>query len=199
MQRLISFAPSQSSYVAVFDTLTDIEIDTNPTDDPAALKGIELDTVNPWSNGIQEFAGKLYISSIGSFASNTFIGGIETIDPSNYQTNLLVDDDDLGAKVSGIALVDSNTGYILAYNAYQDVSLVKFNPSTGDILTNPVQGYINQDLRYIETSPNLNLWLGIAHPSDAGIDRIDPATDIQIGSRISTEGLYPSQIIFTDR
>ncbi len=199
MQRLVSFEPSQSSYLAVFDVATNAEIDTNPDDAVTALKGIELESRNPFGSQISEMGGKIYISSIGSFAVDTLIGGIETVDSATYQNQLLVDDDVINAKISGMSLVDSQTGYLLAYHAYKDVSLVKFNPTTGAIINNPVVGYSNLDIRTIEASPNLNLWVAIADPANAGIDRINPSDNSKIGDRINTAGLFPSYINFTDR
>ena len=184
LQRLISVSPAEEgvdAYIAVFDIATDTEIDTNPTDDPSAPKGIKLSTRNPGKLVYREGAG-LFLQSIGdAYASSRngrtpgYTGGISKIDTDTYGLELIVDDGDSNNHpygfISNLAIVDGENGYFVGYEGWQNTSLYHFNPSTG--AATAVSGYANIDIRTIEADATGKLWIGIADPATPRIEVLD--------------------------
>ncbi|MDX1506312.1 MAG: hypothetical protein R3221_11385, partial [Spongiibacter sp.] len=184
LQRLVNYSPAEdgvSAYVAVFDTATDTEIDTNPNDEPSAPKGIELSTRNPGKLVYRDGVG-LFLQSIGdAYASSRngrtpgYTGGISKIDTETYSVELIVDDGDNDNHpygfISNLAIVDANNGYFVGYEGWMNTSLYHFNPSTG--AATAVTAYANIDMRTIEADAAGNLWIGIADSASPRIEVLD--------------------------
>lgn len=184
LQRLVNYSPAEdgvSAYVAVFDTATDTEIDTNPNDAPSVPKGIELSTRNPGKLVYRDGVG-LFLQSIGdAYASSRngrtpgYTGGISKIDTETYSVELIVDDGDNDNHpygfISNLAIVDANNGYFVGYEGWMNTSLYHFNPSTG--AATAVTAYANIDMRTIEADAAGNLWIGIADSASPRIEVLD--------------------------
>jgi hypothetical protein len=101
------------------------------------ISSITLAGQNPFGPpSVHPVTGQVFLADAGIFPGllpQTLSGGIEVIDPVTMTTlGLLVDDDDAGGNISGVAVGDT-TGYAVVVDAGGTNSLVAFNPSTGDL------------------------------------------------------------------
>lgn len=206
LQRLVNFSPAEegvSAYVAVFDTATNDEIDTNPNDDPSARKGIELSTRNPGKLVYREGAG-LYLQAIGdAYASSYngrtpgYTGGVTKIDLDDYSLELVLDDGDNDSHpygfISNLAIVDANNGYFVGYEGWQNTSLYHFNPANGE--ARPVSGYANIDIRALEADANGQLWIGISDAATPRIEILDSSEQLLNTINLTQN---PSAILFPE-
>ncbi|MBC2711808.1 MAG: hypothetical protein HGJ94_12720 [Desulfosarcina sp.] len=191
-----------TAYVALFDTATDTEIDTGVANTDG-VKGIPLPIKNP--GAIQYLAANdtIYLQGAGSLFSTppVYSGGIITIDPSNYDTALLVDDGDASShpygNISGMAIVSADKGYFIGYAGWGDNTVYGFSPTTG-----AVGGPVHADL----TGKNIagmqsgayadqNGMLWICNQTDAEVTVLDTSDDT-IDEKISTN-LNPIMVAFT--
>jgi len=193
------------AYIAIFDTANEnIEIETNS--DENTPNGITLTTVNPSTMEYLSSNNTIYVSSIGEYAKSyttpitpaVYSGGIESIDLSDYSTNLVVDDGDetdapYGQTVN-VAILNSTQGYFIGYNAFQDANIFSFNPTSGDVDETPL--LVNKDISDIEIGPMGNLW--ISNRSESGITIFDTVTNTVSHELIDTD-LLPNDIEFLSK
>ncbi len=186
-----------AAYVAVYDTTTDQEIDTGTSID---TKGILLPVTDPGKILYMPANDTLYVQAIGKYAGTLpakYDGGIVTVNPHFYLTNLLVNDGDADTHPYGniieLALVSPDKGYFVGYATWQDTSLYAFNPTTGEVNATPIAGLQNIDISDINVDASGKLWVG--RPADFGITLIDTTTD-QITEALIPTGLSPIQIEF---
>ncbi|MBD2858683.1 hypothetical protein IB286_06630 [Spongiibacter sp. KMU-158] len=183
MQRLVGYSPAEtgvSAYIAVFDTSTDQEIDTNPSDAAENLRGIELSTRNPNKFVYQSGVG-LFLQSTGdafySYAGRDpgYTGGITKIDTQTYSETMIVDDGDETSHPYGfmynLAIVNAENGYFVGYESYQNYNLYKFNPNTGAVTA--IDAYSGLNITEIATGPQSNLWIGIGDAAQPRIELFD--------------------------
>jgi hypothetical protein len=206
LDRNNGFVPSNTAYVALFDTATDTEIDTGVANSDS-VKGIALPVKNP--GAIQYLSGKdtVYVQGVGDYGSSwtgrdpEYSGGIVTIDPSTYVAELLVDDGDDSdhpyGNISGMAIVSAEKGYFIGYAGWGDNTLYGFSPSTG-----AVSGEVSGDL----TGKNIagmqsgayadqNGMLWVCDQTDAQVAILDTVDDT-IDEKIDTN-LNPIMVVFT--
>jgi hypothetical protein len=196
---------TEPAYIAIFDTTTDKEIDTNPNDDPNSLKGIYLDTSNPskfvWkqgtglflqSRGIHEADAVSYL--IGRNLSYT--GGITQIDTENYDVTTIVDDGDLSDSpygyISDLAIIDGSNGYFTGLNG-ETYNLFHFSPASGEV--SAVTNYSDLKISALASDPLGNLWIGISDPSTPRIEILGSGQE-----HIKTLNLIqnPNRILFAN-
>jgi len=190
MQRLDSFfQPNNTAYVAVFDTTTDEEIDTGKGEN--GLKGIPLVGSNPMSIIHHPDLG-LLVQNQGSFAMD-YKGGIDVIDPDSYAVEQRLDDTEETGLIGAIELVDADTGYYLAYYNWQNISLTRFNPGTGEVGA-IVAGLSGMDLRALALGPRGRLWVADASADAPGLRVLDADSGEQIDF-VATD-LLPADITF---
>ncbi|NOQ89572.1 MAG: hypothetical protein GQ549_01355, partial [Gammaproteobacteria bacterium] len=108
--------PDNVSYLAVIDVTTDLEIDVGIDGD--AFKGIPLQARNPTQILYDETSNQIYVLGSGStLPPLKYVGGIETIDATNYVSNFILDDGDDEEHPYGIiyqmALVTSDLLYFV--------------------------------------------------------------------------------------
>ena len=137
LERLEGFVPSKVAYLAVIDTETDTEIQTNQGSD--GLAGIELSVVNPTALQYNETTGEIYVVGRGNYFENSAVttdfhsGGIEVIDPDSYEHSVLLDDgtdaDNQGYFVDA-EIVNASSGYLLTYASFGVTTLRTFNPKS---------------------------------------------------------------------
>lgn len=209
MQRTVDNSPSDpetSPFVAVFDVATDQEIDTNPNDDAANRKGIELNVRNPNGFAYEPGVG-LFLSAIGDpFASfrgepRRYNGGIVRIDTADFSTTLVVDDgpgmggENPFGSIDDLVILDADTGFFSGLDSFRNESLFAFNPSTGEADETPVASYAGIDIATLAGGPEGNLWVGIG---SADMPRIELVTPDQ--QTLQTIGLIqnPAAIRFAE-
>ena len=194
MENLDGFAPVNQGLVAVFDTNTNLEIDTESGQFP--LQGIRLQTVNPTGLHYNEETGLLYVTGRGNaFLNETvpgdpYTGGIESIDPILFQTNLLVDDgteDDNDGFFADALVISATLGYVITLDGFDENfsainNLRTFNPITGEV-SDPVEGTEGQSLTNLTVGPDNHLWVGI-QADVPGFIRIDLATGIPAAENV---------------
>jgi hypothetical protein len=82
--------------------------------------------------------GLIYVGLAGIFPglqAQALTGGIEAVDPAaRLSLGLVVDDDDLGGNVSGVAMVSPTRGFAVVTDAAFRNFVKVFDPSTGQVL-----------------------------------------------------------------
>ena len=197
MQRLTSYTPSNTAYVAVFDTTTDEEIDTGVTNSDGVM-GIPLTVSNPLGITYCSDNDTIYVQAVGDYYSTSYPGGIETINPSTYATSVLIDENEDGVKVSGMAILSADKGYLVDYVAWGSNTLYEFSPTDGTVSADPVDDTLSgisiagmQSGAYLDQ--NDMLW--ICDQTNAQVTILN-TTDNSIDESVSTS-LNPSMIAFT--
>jgi hypothetical protein len=209
MQRLTLFQPTRTGYVAVFDVVTDTEIDTGMGGSDG-LKGIPLSVRNPLSIHYLVDNNLIYVQAVGKFAFGSEpaqpTGGIETLDPENFTTKLVLDDGDAAPAAFGqildMALVSANRGYIIGTQGFQDNSLYRFDPGTGAVVSDvngpqAVGGLFGKNLTAIAVDANDKLWVSVADFTAPGMTVIDTTNDSIEVALIGT-GLNPGKTVFCE-
>lgn len=196
MQRLNAGFVPQTPYVAVIDTATDTEIETGQNQD---FNGIELPLENPGTIQSDE-TGTVYVQGIGKYDPE-YTGGIATIDSETFETELLVDDGDETShpfgQISGMQIISSQVGYLIAYKAWGDNEVRKFNPITGVVGETAIAGIGGVNIGTLAASSDNQLWVGIhAGENSANITLIDSSDDIIIGTPIEL-ALNPIKVVFS--
>jgi DNA-binding beta-propeller fold protein YncE len=110
----------------------------DPMDD-SVVSSITLDGQNPFgSPSVHPTTGEVYIAAAGIFQGllpRELSGGIEVIDPISLTSRgILIDDDDLGGNVSGIAVTSSRRGYAVVVTTGGSNALVAFHPRRAKVL-----------------------------------------------------------------
>lgn len=194
VQRLdSSWQPSNTAYLAVFDTGTDMEIDTGM--DSGSLKGIPLIGKNPMGLTWHDQLG-LLVQHQGAYTPE-YSGGIDVVDVDTYAVEQRVDDTASTGLISSIVIVDESKGYYLGYAGWQNLTLRAFNPTTGVVADGAIAGLASMDLRALGLGPQGNLWVADATSSKPGLRVINPTTDSQSGF-VGTS-LLPIGLAFAER
>lgn len=197
LQRLNNWMTGEMpSYIAVIDTSSDEEIDTNPSDSPENLKGIELKTYTP-DNLVYQAGLGILVQSSGdhncfSCSPKKANGGIELISTTDYSTTILFNDS-AAIGYSQIAVASANKAYIVRYNGWENTDLLSFNPSDTTEAMQLIQNLEGMDLRFI-TVNNGTLWVSKADYFEPEVIRINTADD-SIIDRFKTKFL-PEKIVF---
>ncbi|MFK8082842.1 MAG: hypothetical protein AB8B97_21390 [Granulosicoccus sp.] len=207
MENLDNFAPINGGYIAVIDTNTNLEIPTQQGEFPR--QGIDLQTVNPTSLHFNTTTGLIYVTGRGNYflsesaPGDPYTGGIETINPTTFETALLIDDgtedNNVGFFLDTI-VINETLGYLITLDGFNaDFSAINnlrtFNPTSGEI-SEPIAGTEGQSLTTLAVGLDNHLWVGIQSLTP-GFMRIDLATGEIAPERVATN-LIPSNIVFID-
>ena len=195
--------PDKSAYLVVIDTTTDEEVETNQSE--SDLPGIELTVRNPTALQYNAATNEIYVVGRGNFFENASItddfhsGGIETIDPTTFETQLLLDDgtDDANEGYFVDAeVINGDVGYLLTYASFGVTTLRTFVPMSGVLNPEPVGNLQDVDITTMAQGPDNHLWLGVIGES-TGFLRIDLATGLVSDEFIDTD-LAPIGITFVN-
>jgi len=129
LDRAHSFAPTESSLVAVIDTEADTVVDVDP-----ALPGkqaIVLQGKNPVTTfGFDRATTRLLIGCAGVF--RTLDGGIEWIDPVNFRAlGVAITEAALGGDIGDVAWNGPDHSYAIVNDASFNASLVSWSATSG--------------------------------------------------------------------
>ncbi len=209
MQRLDSdngWVPSNTAYLAVFDTTTDTEIDTGvPNSD--GLMGIPLPVKNPSTVQYLADTDLVYVQGAGDYGSSwtgrdpEYSGGIAAVSPVDYTASLILDDGDADdhpyGNISGMGIVSAEKGYFVGYAGWGDNSLYAFNPTTGDVFGTANDELVGKNIAGMEAgtyADNQNrLW--VCNQTDAEVVILNTEDDT-IDENIFTN-LNPTRVVFT--
>jgi len=188
------------SYIAVVDINTDIEIDTQSEPDK---KGILLPIKNLGSVQYVAENNFVYVHGVGRYPSSTngalFDGGIVSINPLDYDVNMVIDDGDSDnhpyGNITGCAIASPQKGYFIGYAGWGDNSCYAFNPMTGQVY-GTVAGLDHKNISGMEsgTYVDQNKMLWICNSTDARVEIVDTSNDTIVDS--VTTGLNPQKIVF---
>jgi len=200
IQRLNNFSPSEIAYVAVFDTATDAEIETNYPGD--LVKGIPLEIRN--MNNDMVFVASdnaVYIQGVGSFASTEYTGGIERIDVASFETSLVLDDgteaDHPNGRITSLAVVSATEAYFIGCadcdfsGSFSDYSLYRLNPATGDVEAVAITELQNTALNDLSLSPSGDLWVSSGNATLYVMNTADQSLIASIDTQLN-----PAQVVF---
>jgi len=205
MQRLSdSWAPA-TTYIAVFDTATDEEIETN-TDETDNLMGIPLKGINPLEHSVVSANNKVYVTTHSSYgAPSLSLSRIEEISPSDFSVRQVLTSesitDNTAALIKSTVIVSDEKGYFItnetSFTPSYSVksSLHQFNPTTGEVVASNIANTGEEAINYLGLDDANFLWLSIENPSAAGVEIINSEDNNIVGDRLLTE-LNPSVIGF---
>jgi hypothetical protein len=191
--------PTNTGYVAVFNTDNDQEIDTGKGS--GGLKGIPLLGKNPAD--IQYHAGTgLVVRNIGTnyptYGKGTSLDIISLNNSNLYDISSMfpptTTPDD--GQVKDVVIVNNSLGYIINLKGYGNTAVQSFNPATGRSSLTTINGLTGGDFRDIEISPKGNLWIADADTRNPGIRIVSPTSGSQITFVDSPRGLLPNNIAF---
>jgi len=198
LQRLENWASTVTPYIAVFDTTTDTEIDTE-IPNPDGVLGIPLDIRDPLAIQYLAENNTIYVQGIGSYFPLEYTGGIVSINPDTYATAMVLDDgtdaDHPYGQISGMAIISADKGYFVGYDGWGDNTLYSFDPATG-VVGSSVVGLENKSIAGMESGVYLdnNDMLWICNQTDARVDILN-ITDDTIDESVSTS-LNPLKVVF---
>ena len=208
MQRFELFQTLQTAYVAVFDTLTDQEIETGRG--TANIKGIPLLVKNPVTVEYLAENNLIYVQATGKFPFGSspaeYTGGIEAINPDDYATQLILDDGDENnqpfGQILGMALVTPTQGYFIGSTAFQTNSLYRVDPTSGEVFSDvngpvAIAGLFDANLTSLAVDRNAKLWVGNGDLAAPGMVVIDTADDSIEEALIGTD-LNPVETCFCE-
>jgi len=207
MQRTSDAWTSGIAYVAVFDTTTDTEIETNANDEDT-VKGIPLLGVNPLEHSLTAIDDKVFVTTRNGYSSTDLsFSRIEEINTSDYSVRQVINASDIegntAAFINASVVVSAEQGYFYASQAiftpsYHEVSaLYEFNPTTGEIITANVAETGSEGITFIGLDGANFLWVSVSDPSIPGVDVIDTSSNAKKVSRLATQ-LNPGTIRFIE-
>ncbi|MFH1223727.1 MAG: hypothetical protein V1647_05235 [Pseudomonadota bacterium] len=207
MQRLDSFYnPSLSSYIAVFNTDTDEEIDTGFGS--MGLKGIELDVRNPYgklilNNGTLYVAGTIWPDNPGwgttTWTDYKQYSGIQKINAQTFQPDHNIIHNAVRT-ITYMDIISANKGYFVEYVDVGNTALKTFDPTTGVVSQTNVAGIGNtsdRDITDIAYDGLGFLWVSDNSVDTPGLYIINTGNDTLDEGTIST-GLNPKAITFCE-
>jgi len=207
MQRQDDSYNAGTAYVAVFDTATDTEIETNANADDN-VKGIPLVGVNPLEHSLVANEDKVFVTTRNAYSSfDLSFSRIEEINTGDYTVRQVLNAGDIAENTASFikasVVVSPEKGYFYASQAiftpsYHEVSsLYEFNPTTGAIIGADIAETGVENITFIGLDAANFLWMSIANPSFPGVDVIDTTTNTKRISRLATI-LNPGAIRFIE-
>ncbi|MBN1847670.1 MAG: hypothetical protein JW932_03715 [Deltaproteobacteria bacterium] len=194
------WSPTNTPYVAVFDTTNDIEIDTtlvSGVTNPDPVVGIQLPVHNPVSIQYLPDNGTIYAAGVEGYSAAA-PGGIASINPNTYEVNTVLDGGAPYGAIAGISIVSPTKGYFVGYAGWGDNTLYSFDPSDPNPVGSAVTGFVNMSIGGMDSTLALdeNGMLWICNQTDGQIDILDPTTD-SIDESIDTN-LNPLKVVFAE-
>lgn len=206
IQRLCFWDTSEDSYLAVFNTDTNQEINTGMGSN--GLLGIRLDVRNPskkikYHNGYIYVPGTIYPDNPAwgttSWTNYKNYSGIQRINTDTYiaDINLIYK---AISTITSIEIISDTKGYLVRYNDWGNNSLLEFNPQTGVVSNNNVAGIGdtgNRNINDVIKDKNERLWISDSSSINPGIYILDTTTNTIEEGPLYTN-LNPLEIAFCE-
>ena len=207
MQRLDdAFGSTNSVYLAVFDTATDSEIETN-ADTTDSVMGIPLLGLNPLEHSVRAFEDNVYITTRNSFSAvNVDQSLIEQVNANDYSLSTVLSAADITDNntkyIQSAAIVSSEKGYFFANETFfgpyrEESTLYQFNPSNGEISDEAVLDIETNSIGFIDIDAAGFLWVSVIEDAAPGVEIIDTETNLPLINRLETQ-LNPGVIRFIE-
>ncbi len=200
-----NFVPG-SAYIAVFDTETDQEIETNSSSEDT-VKGIPLEGVNPLQNSLVAHGEHVFVTSASNYYGdlNLTLSRIETINVNDYTLTEVLNashiENNANNYITSSAIVSDEKGYFYTTEQFPDFTsistLYEFNPSTGEIINANVNESGTEAINFIGVDAASFLWVSVANPEAPGIDVINTESNTMQFNRLPTL-LNPNKIEFLE-
>ena len=205
MQRLDdAFGSSNPVYLAVFDTATDTEIETN-ADATDNVMGIPLKGLNPLEHSVRAHDDNVYITTRNSYSAMSVEQSmIEAVNSGDYSLTTVLSAADIidnsTQYIHSAAFVSAELGYFYAnatfFDPYREEStLYQFNPTTGAISNETVLD--TKNISFIDTDAAGFLWVSVTENAAPGVEIIDTNSNMPVVSRLETQ-LNPNVIRFIE-
>lgn len=192
-----------TAYIAVIDTETDMEIETN-SDATDAFKGIPLSGVNPLGGSLDVFGDYVYVAERSSYSSTDLSESkIEKVHVKNYQvTEVLAADQIVNnqAPIKQAVIVSATKGYFYVSAGWPEVSSIyEFNPKNGQIVNADVTSTAlnGEGVAFIALDSKKQLWVSVSVSDNPGVDILDTSDNSLVTNRLATQ-LNPSEIAFIE-
>ncbi len=204
LQRLVDFAATETSLVAVIDTEADTVLDVDPG--RPGVQAIPLVGRNPVTTlEYDRFGGRLLIGCAGAYG--VLDGGIEAIPvvptgdiivpgaPLFASAGYVITEQALGGDIGDIACLLPGHSYAIVSDASFDASVVSWSAVTGQKLATVYKpgGFSLPDMA-VSLSRD-ELWVCDSRPVSPGLRVFRCGTDALIAGPLAT-GLPPQQIVF---
>jgi hypothetical protein len=207
MQRLDdNFSSTNAVYLAVFDTATDSEIETN-ADTTDSVMGIPLLGLNPLENSVRAFEDKVYITTRNSFSAVSVDQSlIEEVNTNDFSLSTVLSAADITNNstkyIQSTAIVSDEKGYFFANETFfgpyrEESTLYQFNPSTGEISDETVLDIDTNSIGFIDIDAAGFLWVSVREDAAPGVEIIDTKTNSPLINRLETQ-LNPGVIRFIE-
>jgi hypothetical protein len=207
MQRLDdNFGSSNTVYLAVFDTTTDNEIETN-ADTSDGVMGIPLLGLNPLEHSVRAFEDEVYITTRNSYSAVSVDQSlIEKVDINDFSLSTVLSAADINNNstqyIQSAAIVSAERGYFYANETFfspfrEESTLYQFNPSTGEISSEAVLDIETNSIGFIDVDAAGFLWVSVVENAAPGIEIIDTETNLSLNNRLGTQ-LNPGVIRFIE-
>ena len=188
----VVWPPVGTSYVAVFNALTEQFIDAVPGGDKDA---IALAGTNPFGEMVYNAAsGKIWVPDTGAYGVND--GGLELIDPNALTTSgIVLSEATLGGDITDVVPIDANRGAAIITDSNFNTMLVGFDlsaPAAIDTIYAPA-GFVLQDA---ELSRDGRIFVSDRTAVAPGIRVFNALTHAQITTSPIDVGLPPADIEF---
>jgi hypothetical protein len=199
-----SFNPG-SAYIAVFDTETDTEVETNSNADDN-VKGILLTGINPLEHSLVANEDKVFVTTRNAYSSvDLSLSRIEEINTDDYSVRQILNagsiENNSASYIKASVVLSPEQGYFFTSQAiftptyYEIGALYEFNPSTGDIVSANIADTGNENISFIGLDTANFLWVSVANPEQPGVDIIDTSSNDKRINRLPTT-LNPGTIRF---
>ncbi|WP_440904763.1 cadherin repeat domain-containing protein [Catenovulum sp. SX2] len=192
-----------TAYIAVIDTETDMEIETN-ADTTDAFKGIPLSGVNPLGGSLDVFGDYVYVAERSSYSSTDLSESkIEKVHVKNYQVSEVIAADKIvnnQAPIKQAVIVSATKGYFYVSAGWPEVSSIyEFNPKNGQIVNADVTSTAlnGEGIGYMAVDSKNQLWISVSSSDNPGIDIVDTSDNSLVTNRLTTE-LNPARIAFIE-
>lgn len=205
MQRLDdAYAASNTVYLAVFDTTTDTEIETN-ADATDNVMGIPILGLNPLEHSVRAFEDNVYITTRDSYAAiSPDLSMIEKVDTNDFSLSTVLTATDITDNttqfIQSAVVVSADKGYFFANETFfgpyrEESTLYQFNPSTGEINSEAAYDLESSNIGFIDVDTAGFLWISVREDAAPGVEIIDTDTNLPYIERLATQ-LNPSVIRF---